>query len=316
VQAHGQLHVCGKRLCNQSNQEVQLRGMSTHGIQWYGWGNVGSGSCLTTGSLDTLAKDFRADLLRISMYIQEDGYETDPAAFTAQVETLIDEVTQRGMYAIVDWHMLNPGDPNYNLARAKTFFTHIAKKYGHQNNILYDIANEPNSETSVVTWAKVRAYHEAVIPVIRAHAPNAVILLGSHGWSTLGFSDSGDPQSYMEVVNNPVSAANVMYGFHFYAASHGQAHRNLLSAAADKLPMFVTEFGTQEASGDGANNFASTQQWLDLLAARKISWANWNYSDDPRTGAVWRVGSCAGGTFTEGNLKDAGKWVRDKLRNR
>lgn len=316
MQTHGQLHVCGNRLCNQSNQEVQLRGMSTHGIQWYGWGPEGSGSCLTTSSLDTLAGDFKADMLRISMYIQEDGYATNPAAFTAQVDTLIEQVTQRGMYAIVDWHQLNPGDPNYNLSRAKTFFAHIAQKWGHQNNILYDIANEPNSENSTVTWAKVRSYHEAVIPVIRASDPDAVILLGTHGWSTLGYSDSGNSQSYMDVVNNPVNASNVMYTFHFYAGSHGQAHRNVLSAAADRLPMFVTEFGTQKASGDGTNDFASSQAWLDLLASKKISWANWNYSDDSRSGAVWRVGACAGGTFTEGNLKPAGAWVRDKLRNR
>ena len=293
-----------------------MRGMSTHGIQWYGWGAVGSGSCLTTASLDTLAQDFKADMLRISMYIQEDGYASDPAAFTAQVETIIDAVTQRGMYAIVDWHQLSPGDPNYNLARAQTFFAHIAQKYGHQNNILYDIANEPNSETSNVTWAKVRAYHEAVVPVIRAHAADAVILLGTHGWSTLGYSDSANPQSYMDVVNNPVNATNIMYTFHFYAGSHGQAHRNVLSAAADQLPMFVTEFGTQRASGDGTNDFTSSQQWLDLLAAKKISWANWNYSDDSRSGAVWRAGTCAGGTFTEGNLKPAGVWVRDRIRNR
>ena len=27
------------------------------------------------------------------------------------------------MYVIVDWHMLDPGDPNDNLSRARTFFT-------------------------------------------------------------------------------------------------------------------------------------------------------------------------------------------------
>ena len=292
--------------------------MSTHGIQWYGYGATGSGKCLTPASLDVLAKDFKADLLRISMYVQEGGYETNPASFTAQVEKIVDEVTQRGMYALVDFHMLNPGDPNYNLARAKTFFAAISKKYGAQDNILYDIANEPNSENGTVTWDMVRSYHQAVIPVIRANDPDAVILLGTHGWSTLGYSDTEEQQSYMEVVNKPVNATNVMYTFHFYAASHGQGHRDVLAAAADRLPMFVTEFGTQQASGDGANDFTSSQKWLDLLAAKKISWANWNYSDDMRSGAVWKTGTCGNGNgvFTEASLKDAGRWVRDKIRNR
>jgi endoglucanase len=307
VALHGQLHVCGLRLCDKNNQEVQLRGMSTHGIQWYS-------QCLTSASFDVLANDFKADILRISMYVQEDGYETDPAGFTAKVGSIIDELTKRGMYALVDFHMLNPGDPNYNLERAKTFFTAISKKYGAQNNILYDVANEPNSENGTVTWATIKKYHDAIIPVIRANDADAVILLGTHGWSTLGYSDNGNPQTYMEVVNNPVNATNIMYTFHFYAASHGQGHRDVLSAAADRLPMFVTEFGTQEASGNGKDDFTSTQQWLDLLAAKKISWANWNFSDDERTGAVWKVGTCDKGSFTTANLKAAGTWIRDKVR--
>jgi endoglucanase len=263
-----------------------------------------------------LANDFKADHLRISMYIQEGGYETDPAGFTAQVDKIIDEVTKRGMYAIVDWHQLNPGNPNYNLDRAKTFFTHIAQKYGNQKNILYDIANEPNSEGGPVTWAMVRQYHEALIPVIRAYDPDAVILVGTPGWDTFGYSDSGNATGYMEVVNNPVRADNIMYTFHFYAASHKDNYRNVLSAAADVLPIFVTEFGTQQASGDGANDFTSSQQWLDLLAQKQISWANWNYSDDFRTGAAWKSGTCSGGNFAASNLKEAGAWVRNKIRTR
>src|SRR5687768_13342107 len=52
VSTHGQLHVCGNQLCDQFNQPLQLRGMSTHGLQWYGWGD-----CLTAASLDALAND-------------------------------------------------------------------------------------------------------------------------------------------------------------------------------------------------------------------------------------------------------------------
>ena len=98
--------------------------MSTHGIQWYGWG-----SCLTEGSLDALANDWKADILRIAMYVQEGGYETNPAAFTAQVSRLIDEATERGMYALVDFHQLSPGDPNYNLQNAKNFFRDIVQAH-------------------------------------------------------------------------------------------------------------------------------------------------------------------------------------------
>ena len=119
--ANGQLRVCGVKLCNEYGKPIQLRGMSTHGLQWYR-------QCVNAASLDALANDWKADVLRISMYVQEDGYETNPRLFTDLVHTLIEQATARGMYAIVDWHMLDPGDPNYNLASAKTFFTEIAQR--------------------------------------------------------------------------------------------------------------------------------------------------------------------------------------------
>lgn len=106
----GQLQVVDNKLCDENGAPVQLRGMSTHGLQWYGWGD-----CLTESSLDALAYDWGADILRISMYIQEGGYENNPTGFTNQVSTLIEAAEARGMYALVDWHQLSPGDPNENL---------------------------------------------------------------------------------------------------------------------------------------------------------------------------------------------------------
>ncbi|MEZ0076769.1 cellulase family glycosylhydrolase [Planotetraspora sp. GP83] len=302
VAINGQLHVCGVHLCNQYNQPIQLRGMSTHGLQWYY-------QCLNTGSLNALATDWNADIIRISMYIQEGGYETNPRMFTDRVHNLIEQATARGMYAIVDWHMLTPGDPNYNLSRAKTFFTEIAQRHNNKVNLLYEIANEPSG----VSWSTIKSYANNLIPVIRANDPDTPILIGTRAWSSLGVSDGA---SETEVINSPVNFPNIMYTFHFYAASHGTEYLNALSRAADRIPMFVTEFGTQTASGDGSNNFTRSQQYIDLMAQKKISWTNWNYSDDERSGAVFKEGTCnANGPWTgTGSLKPAGVWVRDRVR--
>jgi endoglucanase len=302
VAKNGQLHVTGTKLCNQYGNPIQLRGMSTHGIQWYGWG-----SCLTEASLDALAYDWGADVLRISLYVQEGGYETDPAGFTAQVNRLIEEATERGMYALVDWHQLDPGDPNYNLSRAKTFFSAIANQHKNKNNIIYDICNEPNSGA---TWAKIKTYADQMIPFIRAIDNDAVICVGTHGWSTFGLSDDG---SLQDVLNNPLTYPNVMYTFHFYAKDHRTAYLNQLNTASNSLPVFVTEFGTQEASGDGDNDFPMAQQFIDLMRTKKISWTNWNYSDDFRSGAVWTTGTCSNGPWTPARLKPAGAWVRERI---
>ncbi|WP_425563935.1 cellulase family glycosylhydrolase [Nonomuraea longicatena] len=304
VAANGQLRVCGVKLCNENGKQIQLRGMSSHGLQWYS-------QCLTGGSLDALANDWKADILRISMYIQEGGYETNPRMFTDRVHELIEMATARGMYALVDWHMLTPGDPNYNLARAKTFFTEIAQRHNGKKNVLYEIANEPNGNS--VTWSVIRNYANQLVPVIRQYDPDAPIMVGTPAWSSLGVSGPGDQTDTIRA--NPVSGTNIMYTFHFYAASHGSSYLNALSRAADVLPMFVSEFGTQTSSGDGGNNMAMSQQYIDLMAQKKISWVSWNFSDDFRSGAVFTPGTCPNGPYAgTSRLKEAGIWIRDRIR--
>jgi endoglucanase len=301
AEINGQLKVCGVHLCNQYGKPIQLRGMTIHGLQWYY-------QCLPDAALDALATDWKADVLRISVYIQEGGYETDPRGFTDKVHHLIDAATARGMYAIVDWHVLNPGDPYYNLERAKTFFTEIAKRHNRNTNLLYEIANEPNG----VSWSRIKAYAEELIPVIRRYDPETPIIVGTRGWSTLGVADGADET---EIVDDPVNASNILYAFHFYAATHGEEYLETLSRAADKLPIFVSEFGTQKHTGDGRNDFTMAQRYLDLMAAKKISWVNWAYSDDSRSGGVFKRGTCPDGPYAgTGPLKSAGVWIRDRIR--
>ncbi|MFC5168999.1 cellulase family glycosylhydrolase [Streptomyces mutomycini] len=300
VDVNGRLHVCGVNLCNQYDRPVQLRGMSTHGIQWFS-------QCYNAASLDALAKDWKSDLLRIAMYVQEDGYETDPAGFTSRVNGLVDQAEARGMYALIDFHTLTPGDPNYNLDRAKTFFASVAARNADKKNVIYEIANEPNG----VSWSAIKNYAEQVIPVIRAADPDAVVVVGTRGWSSLGVSDGS---SESEVVSNPVNATNLMYAFHFYAASHKDSYRAAVSRAASQLPLFVTEFGTVSATGGGEMDRASTTAWLDLLDQRKISYANWTYSDAPESSAAFRPGTCDGGDYSSsGVLTESGALLKSRI---
>lgn len=300
VGINGQLHVCGVNLCNQYNRPVQLRGMSTHGIQWFS-------KCYNGASLDALANDWKADLLRVAMYVQESGYETDPAGFTSRVNGLVDMAEARGMYAIIDFHTLTPGDPNFNLDRAKTFFASVAARNAGKKNVIYEIANEPNG----VSWAAIKSYAEQVIPVIRANDPDAVVIVGTRGWSSLGVSDGS---SESEIINSPVNATNIMYAFHFYAASHKDNYRAAVSRAASRLPLFVTEFGTVSATGGGSMDRASTTAWLDLLDQLKIGYANWTYSDANESSAAFRPGTCDGSDYrSSGVLTESGTLVKSRI---
>jgi endoglucanase len=300
VAINGQLRVCGVNLCNQFNRPIQLRGMSTHGIQWFG-------SCYNNASLDALANDWKADLFRISMYVQEEGYETNPTAFTNQVNNLVELATARGLYALIDFHILTPGDPNFNLERAKTFFAAVSARHANKNNVIYEIANEPNG----VSWSGIKSYAEQVIPVIRGNDPDSVVVVGTRAWSSLGVSEGGNET---EVINNPVNASNVMYAFHFYAASHQDNYRATVSRAASRIPLFVTEFGTVDYTGSGPFDQASSTTWLNLLDSLKISYANWTFSDHSESSAALLPGTCNGGNYTgTGVLKPSGQFIRGRI---
>jgi endoglucanase len=300
VALNGQLSVCGVNLCNQAGKAIQLRGMSSHGLQFFP-------NCVNGNSLAALRNDWKADFIRLSMYVQEGGLATDPTGFTNKVNGLVDNATALGLYVIVDFHILTPGDPNFNLALSKTFFANVTAKHAGNTNVLYEVANEPNS----VSWDGIKSYADQVIPVIRKNSPNSVVLVGTRGFSSLGLTDGADER---EILADPVAFKNVMYTFHFYAASHGADRRAVVARAAKELPLFVSEFGSQTFTGDGANDFTSTTAWLDLLKANKISYGMWSFSDGRESNSVFKQGTCAGSTFAgTGVLTEAGRYLRSRI---
>ncbi|WP_328346955.1 glycoside hydrolase family 5 protein [Micromonospora sp. NBC_00421] len=300
VAVNGRLRVCGVNLCNQTGAPVQLRGMSSHGLQFFP-------NCLNPDSLAALRTDWRADFVRVAMYVQEGGFETDPVGFTRKVDEAVETASALGLYVVVDFHILTPGDPRLNLDRAKSFFAEVAARHAARTNVLWEIANEPNG----VGWAGIKSYAEQVIPVIRAADPDSVVLVGTRGFSSLGVSEGADET---EVIDDPVDAANIMYTFHFYAASHRDLQRATVARAARSLPLFVSEFGTQTFTGDGPNDLDSATAWLDLLKSLKISYAMWSYSDGPESNSVFRQGTCAGTDYTgTAVLTESGAYIRSRI---
>ncbi|MFG2794665.1 glycoside hydrolase family 5 protein [Streptomyces sp. NPDC048419] len=305
VEINGKLRVCATHLCNQSGKPIQLRGMSTHGTQWYA-------HCLSDGVIDAMAYDWKSTVLRVSTYARQGGYESNPEKFTELASRIIDMASARGMYVIVDWHAINPGDPNEDLERAQTFFSRIAKKHKGQPNVLYEIVNEPHN----VPWSRIKRYAEKVIPTIRTYSPDSVILVGTPDWSTLGESavSAHGPGNEREVINDQLRAPNIMYTYHFYAARHRERYLATLDRASSKIPVFVSEWGTQSWQGYG-NDFPMSQKYVALMARKKISWVNWSIADGDHDGDIFKKGACSGSKFTGTDvLKPAGVWIRERIR--
>lgn len=299
---NGRLKLVGTNIVNEKGAAIQLRGMSTHGLQY-------RGNCYNEQSLNLLMHDWGVDVLRISMYIQEGGYEKEPVYFTKFVDDLVEKCYKEGVYTLIDWHMLDPGDPNYNTERAKVFFEHVSKKHADKGNVLYEICNEPNNKQYEVTWSMIKNYADQIVPIIRKNDPKSIIIVGTP-------ENASRPDL---VIGNALSYDNIMYTMHFYAADSWQSNHQgrrmgyVSKAIENGIPVFVTEFGTQDGWGDGANDFVMSAKWLKFMEERKISWCNWNYSDSPLTGAAWKTGTCPNGPWTDDNLKEAGKWIRTQL---
>ena len=201
VEKYGALKVSGIQLCAQNGKAVQLRGMSTHGLQWFG-------KCQTEEAYRSLAEEWQCDVVRLALYAEENGYNTDPLKFRNKIETLVGYCEKYGMYCIIDWHVLHPGDPNDpKYDTADDFFAWASKKFAGKPHVLYEICNVPNGDE--VTWAVVKRYAERVIPIIRANSPNAVVICGTPKWSA----------DFTDVVKDPLTYKNILYTYHFYAAS-------------------------------------------------------------------------------------------------
>ena len=107
-----------------------------------------------------------------------------------------------------------------------------------------------------------------------------------------------------------------MYTFHFYAQSHTDSFRRRVESAVQKgLPVFVTEFGTCDASGNGGFNAAQTRLWFDLLAKYNISHCNWSLSNKSETASVLNAWCGKTSSWSESDLTESGRLIRSHFRS-
>lgn len=295
---HGALHVENGKLTDENGNTVQLYGMSTHGIAWFP-------QYINYDSFRTLRDDWNTNCIRLAMYTAEyGGYCAggDKEQLKQLVKDGVSYATELGMYVIVDWHILSDCDPNQNKDEAIAFFREMAEVFADNDNVLYEICNEPNGGTS---WDSIKSYAEEVIPVIRVQKPDAVILVGTPTWS----------QEIDKAAASPLDDSNVMYTLHFYAGTHKDDLRNRLETCVqNELPVFVSEFGMCDASGNGANDFDSTTKWLDLLNKYQISFCCWNLANKDESSSVFKAASTALSDWTDEDFNESGRWIRDYFR--
>lgn len=290
----GWLHIQDNTLVNEDNEKVRLRGMSTHGIQWYfNFANY--------NMIKSLKEDLNSNLIRVAMYTSENGYIQDKSLKNKAIE-IIDNAIKLDMYVIIDWHILSDNDPMMYKDEAKEFFSEISYKYKDYPNVIYEICNEPNGN---ITWEEnIKPYAEEVISVIRENSKDSIIIVGTPTWS----------QEVDKAANNPINDKNVMYAFHFYAGTHKEDLRQRVKEALNKIPIFVSEWGVSDASGNGGVYLDEAKKWVDFMDENNLSWANWSLSDKNESSAFFLPGAKED-KIDDTYLSESGKFVKEIINN-
>jgi len=290
----GALKVVNGQLCDTKGTPVQLKGISTHGLAWFP-------EYVNADAFRTIRKAWQMNVVRLALYTEEyGGYCSggDRKKLLQLIDDGIRYATEADLYVIVDWHILSDGNPNTHLSEAKEFFSALSQKYKDSFNLIYEICNEPNGSTS---WEDIKHYAGALIPVIRANDPDAIILIGTPNWSQFVDQAAADPITGYD---------NLMYTLHYYAATHKEDLRNRLRDAVKAgLPVFVSEYGICDASGSGGIDYEEARAWSTLLDELKISSVSWNLSNKQETSAFLKSSCRKTGGFTLDDLSDSGRFV-------
>lgn len=297
VPEHG-LQVIGPNICDADGNVFQLRGISTHGIQWYP-------QYINQELFTQMHDEWKCNVIRIANYVEEfDGYCA--GGDRDWLDQLIDEAvtyaSNAQMYVIIDWHVMREGDPRLHQDDAIDFFDRMSKQYADNPYVLYEICNEPNGKG--INWDPIYEYADQVIPVIRANSPYSLIIVGTPMYSA----------APSEPLRKELPYENLAYAYHFYAKSHRESRQEDLKKAYDAgVPILVSEFGTVANSGSGTPDDEMADKWIEILDERGIGYICWNLSNNAETSALIVEGCEKTSGFTADELKPEGQWLLNTL---
>lgn len=297
---HGALHVDGLQVKDKNNQPFTLRGASTHGMHW------GDGETfLNKTAFQNLRDEWGVNMVRLVSYVTQGGYtQGSKDKLDKHIQEGVSNLTDLGMYAIIDWHV-HAENPNDTKSQAIEFFDTYSKMYKDQSNIIYEICNEPTG----TPWNQIRPYAVDVVNTIRANDPDAIIVVGTNTWS----------QDVDEVATNggKIDDPNVMYTIHFYSGSHGESLREKVRTALKAgTPVFCTEFGVCDASGNGGFDLEEADRWIDFFEENGISYCCWSLSKKNESASMLSPECNKVNGFTNADLGATGAWLINTYRSR
>ena len=280
------LHTDGRWVKDEADNLVTLRGISFCGFN-NAWG-------------EKVLPDFSAKIAKVTngtngwypniLRLPIKNYHLDNFSLEQVYQTLqqgVDECVKQKIYSIIDWHAVD-GEKGADWRspemqqQTQEFWSYMAARFKDYPNVIFELYNEPGypKQVTAENWLNWRDTAQAWVNLIREQAPRNLILIGSPLWS----------QITQFAPDYPFEGENLAYVNHTYKGMESSWPKELgleydweqvFGKAADRVPMFVTEFGWQADSewefGKGTTaNFG--QPMKDFLNKRpNINWIVWTY---------------------------------------
>lgn len=305
VSENGKLLVLGNQLCNEKKLPVQLKGFCTYNLTF-------CPACVTYDAMKSNKEFWGANVVRATVYTDDwwndQSYNKNPKLNKDMVDSVVRWCEMLDLYVIIDWHILTKGNPNSKIhAGADAFFEEMSKKYASKKHVIYEICNEPNGDN--VTWDTIADYANRIIPIIRKNDPQSVIIVGTPGWcQRLGDVD----------ILKLTDSKNLLYAFHFYAASHLNL-LPVLEKEMHRIPVFVSEWSACEYTGNGDVNFENSEKFIQAMKQHSIegntvsvSWCFFSYADIKEAASALEPESCKNKTWE--NMSPTGFFIRKYLK--
>lgn len=231
----------------------------------------------------------------------------------AVIEQAVAWAGDRGMYSIIDWHVIGSLVTGYfqasmyrtDQAQTEDFWRQIATRFKDDPRVAaYELLNEPVTDrngwqVSEAQWIAQRDWYEGLVDVIRAIDPSKPIICNGLDWG----------YNLVHAGANPVNRAGIVYGAHPYPVKPAdwEAYFGYLKGT---YPVLATEFGFQnngsavydESVYQGAGSYRTE---LDAyLEGKGIGWMAWSF------GPLWEPILTTDWSYTP---SEQGVFYRDKL---
>lgn len=294
----GKLTKSGKNIIDSNGNNVVLTGIGTHSISEYN-------SLYTEEVMKTLTY-YGLNCIRISVYLTDKqcqnsdgrtslGWLNNSDTLKPIIEELIEVATNAGLYIIIDWHSyhaIDGGDVTQYKPQQEAFFEYFSNKYSNQDNILYELHNEPYRNTaselldSVISCANI----------IRNHNPDAILICG----------EGIDGVITMDNLFNKTNNLDIFISPHLYTGEQTIDYIN--DRIRENRPIFVTEWGNSSLSGDGLPNDNEALKMFNLCHSNNISYCLWKMTYQDMDTAILNCSK-----FNEDYYYGFGGWSRGDL---